>query len=66
MKAYYFELVRCDNYEDLGAFIPDGSNKKSAENKARKWMKEHNVNEADLVVNSLRTNNILDIITISL
>lgn len=65
MKRYYFELL--DNeYNDLGAFIPDGSSKQTAINRAKKWMCENRVKSAQLSVNSLRTCNILDIIDIEL
>ena len=39
MRRYYFELLD-ENYNDLGAFIPDGSSKQAAVNKAKKWMRE--------------------------
>lgn len=65
MKRYYFELL--DNeYNDLGAFIPDGSSKQTAINRAKKWMRENGIKSAKLSVNSLRTCNILDIIDIEL
>ena len=37
MKRYYFELLD-DDYNDLGALIPDGSSKKTAVNRAKRWM----------------------------
>lgn len=65
MKRYYFELL--DNeYNDLGAFIPDGSSKQTAINRAKRWMKNNGVKFAMLSVNSIRTSNILDIIEIEL
>ena len=39
MKRYYFQLLD-EQYNDLGAFIPDGSNKQSAINRAKRWMQE--------------------------
>lgn len=65
MKRYYFELL--DNeYNDLGAFIPDRSSKQTAINRAKRWMKNNGVKFAKLSVNSIRTSNILDIIEIEL
>lgn len=63
MKRYWFELTD-ENYNDLGAFIPDGSSKQSATNRARRWMRDNGVTEAILAVNSMKTDNILDIIHI--
>lgn len=34
MRRYYFELLD-ENYNDLGASIPDGSSKQAAINKAK-------------------------------
>lgn len=65
MKRYYFELTD-RNYNDLGAFIPDGSSKQAAINKARQWLKDNGVNKAVLTINSLKTNNLLDIIDINI
>lgn len=65
MKRYYFELL--DNeYNDLGAFIPDGSNKQSAVNRAKKWMAENGINTAQLSVNSMITGNLLHTIDIEI
>ena len=65
MRRYGFELLD-DSYNDLGAFIPDGSNKQAAINRARRWMKDNGVAQAKLSVNSMRTDNILDIIDIEI
>lgn len=65
MKRYYFNLVDSD-YNDLGASIPDGSNKKSAINKARKWMQENGIKMAYLQINSMITDNILELKEIEL
>lgn len=65
MRRYYFELTD-EHYNDLGAFIPDGSNKQAAINKARQWMKDNGVKKAILSVNSMRTDNLLDAIDIEL
>lgn len=65
MRRYYFELTD-EHYNDLGAFIPDGSNKQAAINKARQWMKDNGVKRAVLAINSLRTDNLLDVIDIEL
>lgn len=65
MRRYWFELLD-DSYNDLGAFIPDGSNKQAAINQARQWMKDNGVAQAKLSINSMRTGNILDIIDIEI
>lgn len=65
MKRYYFQLLN-ESYDDLGALIPDGSSKQIAINRAKRWMKENGVKYAQLSVNSMRTDNILDIIEIAL
>lgn len=62
---YYFSLINKCN-EDLGVFIPDGSHKSTALNRAKKWMRENGINIAWLEVNSMRTDNIVDIIEIEL
>ena len=63
MRRYWFELTD-DRYNDLGAVIPDGSNKQAAINKARQWMKDNGVKVATLTVNSMRTDNLLDVVDI--
>ncbi len=65
MNTYYFELLDL-KYKDLGIFIPDSSSKKTAINKAVKSMKERCISHAYLSVNSMRTNNLLDLIEIIL
>ena len=65
MKRYYFELLD-DDYNDLGALIPDGSSKKTAVNRAKRWMVDNNIQSAQLSVNSMITDNILDIISIEI
>lgn len=65
MKRYYFQLLN-ESYDDLGALIPDGSNKQTAVNRAKRWMNENGVKYAQLSVNSMRTDNILEIIKIEL
>lgn len=64
MKRYYYQLVD-EQYEDYGVLIPDGSRKETAENHAKAWMRENNVSEATLVINSMKTDNILDMILIT-
>lgn len=65
MKRYYFELL--DNeYNDLGALIPDGSNKQTAVNHAKRWMAKNGVNTAQLSVNSMITGNLLHTIDIEI
>lgn len=63
MKRYYFQLLD-EQYNDLGTFIPDGSNKQSAINRAKRWMQENEIKHAQLSVNSMITDNVLDIIDI--
>ncbi|WP_455624809.1 hypothetical protein [Parabacteroides sp.] len=62
---YYFELTD-EHYNDLGAFIPDGSNRQVTINKARQWMKDNGFKKAVLAINSMRTGNLLDAIDIEL
>lgn len=50
----------------MGAAIPDGSNKQAAINKARQWMKDNGIKRAVLSINSMRTDNLLDVIDIEL
>ncbi|WP_297628007.1 hypothetical protein [uncultured Rikenella sp.] len=65
MRRYYYELMD-KRYNDLGASIPDGSNKTTAVNHAKRWMRENGIKNAQLSVNSLRTSNLLDVIDIEL
>lgn len=65
MKRYYFELTD-RGYNDLGAFIPDGYSKEVAVRQAKRWMTENGIALATLVVNSLRTSNVLDVIDIDI
>lgn len=65
MRRYWFELED-DRYNELGAAIPDGSSKQAAINRARQWVKDNGVKVAKLIVNSMRTDNILDVIDIEL
>lgn len=65
MKRYWFELLT-ESYDSLEAMIPDGSNKTTAINRAKRWMKQNGISCAQLAVNSLATSNILDIIQIEL
>lgn len=65
MRRYYFELLD-ENYNDLGASIPDGSSKQAAVNKAKKWMRENGIKYAQLSVNSMITDNLLRCIDIEI
>lgn len=65
MRRYWFELTD-ERHNDLGAAIPDGSNKRAAINRARQWMRDNGVARATLAVNSMRTDNLLDAIDIEL
>ena len=63
MRRYWFELTD-ERYNDLGAAIPDGSNKQAAINKARQWMRDNGIKVANLAINSMRTDNLLEVIEI--
>ena len=65
MRRYWYILMN-ENYDNLGALIPDGWHKQTAINQAKRWMKENGIQSAQLSVNSMRTENILDIISIEL
>ena len=65
MKRYYFALMD-EDYNDLGALIPDGSNKQTAVNRAKRWMQDNGVKTAQLQVNSLITDNLLEFIDIEI
>lgn len=65
MKRYWFTLMN-EADEDLGVLIPDGSNKATAVNRAKRWMQENGVKSAQLQVNSMRTDNLLEFIDITL
>ena len=65
MKRYYFEVTD-RSYNDLGAFIPDGYSKEVAVRQAKRWMAENSIVLATLIVNSLRTSNVLDVIDIDI
>ena len=65
MKRYWFQLLTND-YNDLEAFIPDGSNKVTAMNREKRWMQRNGIDSAVLAVNSMATSNILDMIQIEL
>lgn len=65
MKRYYYELFDA-RYDDLGACILDGWHKSTAINRAKAWMRENGVRNANLSVNSMRTDNLLIIIEITL
>lgn len=63
-KLYWFSLLDKD-YNELNASIPDGSNKQTAINQSKRWMKENGITTAQLSVNSMRTDNILEIMEIT-
>lgn len=65
MKRYWFALMD-ENYEDLGVLIPDGSNKQTAVNRTKRWMQDNGIKTAQLQVNSMITDNILEFIEIAL
>ncbi len=65
MKRYWFALMDAE-YNDLGVSIPDGSSKQTAVNRAKRWMQENGIKSAQLQVNSMRTDNLLEFIDIGL
>ena len=66
MKRYYYELMD-EDYNSYEAAIPDGRVKTRAIAQAKRAMKDlGGIRRALLVVNSMRTSNILDIITVEL
>lgn len=65
MKRYYFALMD-EDYNDLGVLIPDGSNKQTAVNRAKRWMQDNGVKTAQLQVNSMITDNLLEFIDIEI
>ena len=62
MKRYYYELMD-EDYNSYEAAIPDGRIKARAIAQAKRAMRDLGIRRALLVVNSMRTSNILDIIT---
>lgn len=65
MRRYYFYLVD-DKYNEYPCLINDGSSKQTAINASRRYMAANNIKSATLVVNSMITSNILDMIDINL
>lgn len=66
MKRYYYELMD-EDYNSYEAAIPDGRIKARAIAQAKRAMRDlGGIRRALLVVNSMRTSNILDIITVEL
>lgn len=65
MRRYYFYLID-GAYNEYPAHINDGSSKKTAINASRKYMAANNIKSATLVVNSMITSNILDMIDLEL
>ena len=66
MKRYYYELMD-EDYNSYEAAIPDGRIKARAIAQAKRAMRDlGGIRRALLGVNSMRTSNILDIITVEL
>ena len=66
MKRYYYELMD-EDYSSYEAAIPGGRVKTRAIAQAKRAMKDlGGIRRALLAVNSMRTSNILDIITVEL
>lgn len=65
LKRYYYELMD-EDYNSYEVAIPDGRIKARAIAQAKRAMRDLGIRRALLVVNSMRTSNILDIITVEL
>lgn len=65
MKRYYYELMD-EDYNSYEVAIPDGRIKARAIAQAKRAMRVLGIRRALLVVNSMMTSNILDIITVEL
>lgn len=65
MKRYYYELMD-EDYSSYEAAIHDGRIKTRAIAQAKRAMKDLGIKRALLAVNSMKTSNILDIITVEL
>lgn len=65
MKRYYYELMD-EDYNSYEVAIPDGRVKTRAIAQAKRAMRDLGIRRALLVVNSMRSSNILDIITVEL
>lgn len=65
MRAYWFELLD-EDYNDLGIVINDGSSKRAAINEAKRKMRVYGIKTAKLSVNSMRTSDLLDVISIEI
>lgn len=65
MKRYYCELMD-EDYSSYEAAIPGGRVKTRAIAQAKRAMKALGIRRTLLVVNSMRTSNILDMITVEL
>lgn len=65
MKRYYYELMD-EDYNCYEVAIPDGRIKARAIAQAKRAMRDLGIQRALLVVNSMRTSEILDIITVEL
>ena len=65
MERYYYELMD-EDYNSYEAAIPDGRIKARAIAQAKRAMRDLGIRRALLGVNSMRTSNILDIITVEL
>lgn len=65
MERYYHELLD-EDYNSYEAAIPDGRVKSRVIAQAKQTMKGLGIRRTLLAVNSMRTSNILDIITVEL
>lgn len=65
MKTYWFELLD-EDFHDLGIAIKDGNNVDVAIDEAKRRMRECGITYAELSVNSMDTNDLLDVISIEI
>lgn len=65
MKTYWFELLD-EDFHDLGIAIKDGDNVTVAIDEAKRRMREYGIKNAQISVNSMETNDLLDVISIEI
>ena len=65
MKRYYYELMD-EDYNSYEAAIPGGNYKTRAIAQAKRAMEDLGIRRALLAVNSMKTSNLLELITVEL
>lgn len=63
MNRYYFELTD-EEYNGLDASIPDGNDKIAASLEAKAWMRHHGMNDAMLIMCSMKTGRTMGVYTL--